>query len=486
MSVLVPVPVPHLNANDDAVLVVRWHADEGAEVAAGAPLVDVETTKSVATVDAPASGRLRRRVAEGIELPVGAELAVIESTGTEAAPASGPDARATPPAARVSGGGGADDNKRHEVLPGAGPALALPDGAEPCPVRLSREAARVVAERGLDPAKPFPGASGLVTAARLSEALLRGETQSGRSSHPPGAGDLVELAKTRPAGGASPARRERVAADKRAEIAALRQGAGDGLRSSLTTYFDSEPIRAALGEGRGLLAYVLAEVARLVAARPLFAAWHEGGATVYHDAVHLGVAVDLGDGLRVVTLRDADRADAAELEARLAERVLDCAERRLAPGDAEGSTFTVTDLSALDVLHFEPLINGRQSAILGVGGDASLPGWPVSLTMAFDHRVLNGRQAAEFLRELRSRLEALATRGEIVPDGAVADAGAGDDAQSGAGGGGSRAKISPSCDRCAVEAADYYARFGRAAILHNYTRADGTAGCICHACLALG
>lgn len=453
------VPVPTINANDESVVVVRWHVTDGARVEAGAPLVDVETTKSVVTIEAPATGVARPLVAEGAEIAVGAEIARIEGAVAAAAGAVAEPAGAMQPRAVAS----AATVPQAAVDPAATPLPVgqAESGAAESAVRLSREAARLVQERGVDPAAPFPAAKGLVTSARLRAAW--GEPAAERASGArvvPEANDGL--------------RRERTPADKRAEIAALREGAAEGLRSSLSVYFDSAPVRVALAGAPGILAQILAAAARLVAQRPALAAWHEGGATVFHDAVHLGVAVDLGDGLRVVTLRDAAMRDAATLELMLAEGTLACQERRLKPEEASGSTFTVTDLSGMDVLHFEPLLNGRQSAILGIGGDARLPGHPMSLTLAFDHRVLTGRQAAEFLRELRAKIEGLA---ESAPAASEPEPAA--DASE-------AAAALPSCDRCGIGVAEYYARFGRAGLMQNYTRMDGSTGCVCHSCVALG
>ncbi len=452
------VPVPTINANDESVVVVRWHVADGTAVEAGAPLVDVETTKSVVTIEAPAAGVVRPQVAEGREIAVGAEIARIEDavvSGSDTPVGTGTSTEAAAPVVTAPTAG---PEPTANVLRAVQAEGGVVDGA----VRLSREAARLVQARGADPAAPFPAAKGLVTSARLREAWGEAPVRAG------GGADVA-------AGERAAGRRERTPADKRAEIAALREGAAEGLRSSLSVYFDSAPVRAALEGGPGMLAQILAATAQLVAQRPAFAAWHEGGATVFHDAVHLGVAVDLGEGLRVVTLRDAAGHDAATLETLLAERTLACQERRLVPEDASGSTFTITDLSGMEVLHFEPLLNGRQSAILGIGGDARLPGHPMSLTLAFDHRVLTGRQAAEFLRELRGKIEALAAAG--APAAEANSAAAIEAAPPGS---------LPSCDRCGIGVGEYYARFGRAGLMQNYTRMDGSVGCVCHSCVALG
>jgi 2-oxoglutarate dehydrogenase E2 component (dihydrolipoamide succinyltransferase) len=163
----------------------------------------------------------------------------------------------------------------------------------------------------------------------------------------------------------------------------------------------------------------------------------------------------------VVTIPNAPTLNAAAIGRRLAELTLDYMENRLAPAEVQGATFTVTDLSAFDVLQFEPLINGRQSAILGIGGDSTLPGHPMSLTIAFDHRVLNGREVGMFLRSLRDRILARASPSSPAP-----------------------ATTPTCCDRCLIVVADYYQQFGAVGVMHHWTRPDGSTGLLCHSCLA--
>ena len=422
--------VPTINANDEFVVVVRWHAADGARIAKGTPLVDVETTKAVVTVEAERDGWVRHRARENSEIALGAELAWYFSEESELAAAVVDSPPAVP------------------LAPLAAPAAAAPAKAAPTAVeptgefsltRLTPEAEKLAASLGLDPLALGDAKLGLVTSNVLRERLAP------RSPVPVPADDGL--------------RRERAALAKRAEIGALSEGAEGNLRSSLTVYFDSAGVRArAEAEECGLLPLVLAELAPLLAANPRFTAFYEEGRTVFYDAVRLGVAIDLGQGLRVVTVRDAATLDAAAIGRRLAELTLDYMENRLAPAEVQGATFTVTDLSAFDVLQFEPLINGRQSAILGLGGDSTLPGHPMSLTIAFDHRVLTGREVGEFLRALRNRILSRA-----LDQGPAAPA---------------------CCDRCLIEVPAYYEKFGTVGVMHHYMRPDGSTGLLCHACLA--
>ena len=415
------VVVPTINANDDSVVLIRWHVADGGRVEAGAPLADVETTKAVVAIEAETAGWVRHSAKEGAEIAVGAPLAWVFSEQSESAAAES-----------------ASPDKVEEGHPNP-PAFSA--------TRLSPAAEKLAAEKGIDPSSLGAGL-GLITRTALQALLERGTGILPVSDETAG----VAPALLPPS---DPRRRERVPPSKRAEIQALRAGAGEGLKSSLTIYLDSAGARAAAAErGGAFLPLVLAELAALLAEHPRFTAFHEAGATVFHDAVHLGVAVDLGGGLRLVTLRDAAGQDAAALERRLAELTLDVIENNLALADAQGATFAVSDLSGFDIMQFEPLLNERQAAILGIGGDATLPGHPVSLTLAFDHRVLGGREVAVFLQALRDRILAHAT-----PEPAA-------------------------CDRCLIDVPSYYAKFGQVGVMHHYTRPDGSTGLICHACLA--
>ena len=135
------------------------------------------------------------------------------------------------------------------------------------------------------------------------------------------------------------------------------------------------------------------------------------------------------------------------------------------------STITVTDLSGFGVLHCHPIINGRQSTIIGLGGDGTQPNFPMSISMTVDHRVADGREVATFLKELRERILSYAPAAEEAesqpqaaspfPSGASTDI---------------------RCDRCEIDLASYYRRFARDARMMPYFREDGSIGGICHRC----
>jgi pyruvate/2-oxoglutarate dehydrogenase complex dihydrolipoamide acyltransferase (E2) component len=353
-------------------------------------------------------------------------------------------------------------------------AVAVPTvsgGSQYSATRFSKHAAQLLATHNLS-AADFPDA-GLMTASRLRRSLALHDPGED-VSHP------VEVA----ANGAAVAahatlprlRSERISLAKHAEVEALRAGESGNVNSMLSVRFDSAAIRRRLREERlfdgSIQPLALYEISRLLKGWPQFTAFYQRDEIHYYDRIDLGLAMDLGKGLKVVTLRAADQLTLGEIF----ERVLDMGtrylENRLRPEELAGSTLTVTDLSGLDILQFHPLVNGRQAAIIGLGGDKTLAGYPMSINMTFDHRVSNGREVAIFLNELRSRLLSYEAAHAIeVASHAVAAT----ESRKGE-------AMPAACDRCGLGVAAYYAGFGQDGYMLAYYKEDGSLGSVCHRC----
>jgi hypothetical protein len=155
------------------------------------------------------------------------------------------------------------------------------------------------------------------------------------------------------------------------------------------------------------LVVVLFELVRLLKKFPSLNAFYTDGSMFLYRHVHIGFAVDMGHGLKVLVVREAENLSFAELAERVEDLLVKYATGGLAVKEITGSTFTVTDLAQTGVFAFEPLINSRQAAILGIGAEnrpsnAGSNGF--MLSCAFDHRLNTGRVAAEFLAEFSLRL----------------------------------------------------------------------------------
>jgi pyruvate dehydrogenase E2 component (dihydrolipoamide acetyltransferase) len=134
----------------------------------------------------------------------------------------------------------------------------------------------------------------------------------------------------------------------------------------------------------------------------------------YFTGVHLGIAVDTERGLMVPTLFDADKLSLKDLSSAVKKLTAECQSGAINPDLLRGGSFTVSNLGALGVEHFTPVINPPQTGILGVCAitagireqNGALVSYPkMGLSLTYDHRALDGAPASRFLRELTDDLE---------------------------------------------------------------------------------
>jgi len=147
----------------------------------------------------------------------------------------------------------------------------------------------------------------------------------------------------------------------------------------------------------------------------LNAEWVEGQGIRRHNRIDLGVAVALEpEGLVVPVLRDAGRKTLRTLARELDELVQLARAGRLLADRVRGSTFTITNLGGAGVRAFTPIVNPDEAAILGVGRVRDVPAYvdgrlepraEMTLSLSFDHRIVDGLPAARFLGRIRDRLE---------------------------------------------------------------------------------
>jgi 2-oxoglutarate dehydrogenase E2 component (dihydrolipoamide succinyltransferase) len=455
------VAAPRINTNDDEIGVVAWHVEDGAYIEIGQELVDLETSKAVVTIEAEMGGYVRRIAKKGDIIRVGAPLCEVADRAG-AAPRE-------PDSAPAQAGPGPT-----AIMPVAAKAVA--SRTDPAPgkyssSRFSRGALQLIESLGLD-REDFKNA-GLVTARSIRGAPSPGSARtiapSGRSP------DAARAPGVRVASGHMSQRAETVSLGKRAEIESLTIGESGLVNSTLSVYFNSGPIRARLlqsGSFDGnIQPIIIYEISRLLRQWPQFTAYFEGNFIHYYERVDLGIAIDMGKGLKVVTVKDADVLTPMEIFEKTIEYGLKYLDNRIQPDELVGSTLTITDMSGMDVLHFKPLINGKQSAIIGLGGDSEQPGHPMSINMTFDHRVANGREAAGFLKELRSRILSYAPAPSVAAPVAP-DQPAPAPAPGGA----------VSCSRCGIDYKTYLQQCGHDAYMLACFSEEGTLESVCHRC----
>lgn len=163
------------------------------------------------------------------------------------------------------------------------------------------------------------------------------------------------------------------------------------------------------------LPLIVYEVSRLLSKYKVFNAYFMGNQIGYYKNINIGMATDIDDGLKVLTLQNTDKLNMNIIESKLYGLVEKYLDKKLDVTDVTGSTFTITDLSSSGIDFFTPLINTKQSAILGVSKvDTKLNRF--YLTLVFDHRVTEGKIASEFLVELKNRIESYSLTEDIEDD----------------------------------------------------------------------
>ena len=401
MSVHV-VKVPDIGEGIAEVEVVEWYVQPGDTINADQTVADLMTDKATVEVPSPISGRVVSLGGKaGDKLAVGAELIRLETDGAGTGAAATPAAGATSaPSARA-----------------AGKTAAAP--------------ATPVSETITSIDKPLASPSVRRHARELQIDLtrVRGSGPGGRIGHD----DLVRHAE---GASAKPERAPRYAErndQHDVAVIGLRRQIALRMRESLRiphfTYVEEidvtelEALRAQLndehGKERGRLTVLPFLMRALVLAMPSFPQMNarfddEKGIVTRYGAVHIGVAAQTEAGLMVPVVRHAEARDlwssAAEVT-RLAEAARSGKATR---DELSGSTITITSLGPLGGIVTTPVINTPEVAIVGVNriveravirSGVIVPRKMMNLSSSFDHRVVDGQQAAEFVQALRRYLE---------------------------------------------------------------------------------
>lgn len=398
------VRLPKLSMTMESGSVEHWLKQEGDTVKAGELLLEVQTDKAVLEVTAEAGGVLRKiYVAEGVEVPVNTVIAAIGDVD-EPVPAAPDDAPV--------------------ALPSAAPRAA-PSGvyvaeqtAREGRVKVSPVARKLAMQYGLDPAQIVGiGPGGRVekkdviaaAQARRGEAAGVAAPPLVRCDAPPPAGEEVRpLAGMRAAIAkrASAAARDIPHITLRALCNAVHLVA---LRERLRGQFEAEGHPAPT-----INDLLIAITASALARHPRLNGTLCDNTLRTGPVAHIGIVVAVDGGLLIPVLRDAGRLTLRELVAQRRTLVEQARAGHLPAAALEGGTFTISNLGATGVDSFTPIINPPQLAMLAVGAVAQravvyngavLAAPTLELTLAVDHRALDGYEAGQFLATLRDFVE---------------------------------------------------------------------------------
>jgi pyruvate/2-oxoglutarate dehydrogenase complex dihydrolipoamide acyltransferase (E2) component len=397
MSNRIEVTVPHENVNDPTAKLLDWKARAGTKVKAGEAIAEMENSKATFPVTAPAEGTIEYAREVGEEVPVGAVLCYLLSeaeagVGVQAPVTSEPDKTSQP-----------------------APAPA----AAPAEVVFSKAAQALMAQLRLDPAL-FAGMTFVKEAdVRRKAGMAEKPEPKAAASKPEAPAPAAVLAVPKDEEIAERVPLERAKTVENRELLAADRAA---LKSTLFYLCPAEGLQAACARRSPplpRLVVILFETARLLQKHRTLNACLVQNDALFYRHVHLGFAVDMGRGLKVLVIRKAEELSFAQLAESFDDLLVKYSTDSLSVADVTGSTFTVTDLGQEGVFGFVPLLNSNQAAILGIGAEEKRQGGFL-LSCSFDHRLTGGRQVAEFMRELSRRVVCHArSLGAGSPDGSV-------------------------------------------------------------------
>ena len=445
----VSVTMPMLGESVTEGTVTRWLKAVGDAVAVDEPLVEISTDKVDTELPSPVAGTLLEiTVGEDEVVAVGATLGLIGTAGAPAAATPAPQAPAAPaPEAPAP------------AAPVAAPAPAAPAPAAPAPAPTAPAPAPVVAAAatasGVDTSDSYvtPLVRKLAADNGVDLASVTGTGVGGRIRKSDVLAAATAKAAPAPAAAAAPvAAAAAVAASplrgRTEKMTRLRKVIAERMVESLqtsaqlTTVIEVDVTRISILRQKVKKSFEATEGVKLsflpffakaaVEALKQFPQLNASidmaeGTVTYHDGEHLGIAVDTERGLLVPVIRDAGDLNIGGI----ARKVADLAERtrtnKVGPDDLSGGTFTITNTGSRGALFDTPIINQPQVAILGTGAVVKRPvvvtdetgsdsiavRSMVYLALSYDHRLVDGADAARFLVAMKTRLEDGSFDGEL-------------------------------------------------------------------------
>ncbi len=423
----VSVTLPALGESVTEGTVTRWLKQEGDPVQADEPLLEISTDKVDTEIPAPASGVLLKiKVAADETAGVGTELAVIGSAAGP--PASSADVPA--PAAAPT------------VLPAQQPPAQQPPTQQPfVPERpVSGDGAsyvtplvrKLAAEHGVDLGNlSGTGVGGRIRKQDVLDAAKAAKAAADRAQ--PAQAAAPATAGQAPVA-ASPLRGRTEKMSRLRQVIAARMVESLHISAQLTTVVEVDVTKIARLRDRVKRDFEAREGVKL-SFLPFFALaavealkQHpnvnavvdtEKSEVTYHAAEHLGVAVDTERGLLVPVIRNAGDLNLAGLARKIADLAARTRDNKVMPDELSGGTFTLTNTGSRGALFDTPIINQPQVAILGTGSVVKRPvvvddpdlGETIAirsmvyLALTYDHRIIDGADAARFLATLKQRLE---------------------------------------------------------------------------------
>jgi pyruvate dehydrogenase E2 component (dihydrolipoamide acetyltransferase) len=397
--------MPQLGLTMEEGTIAKWIKQVGDKVAVGDVLVEITTDKLSSEIESEVEGVLLKIVAqEGEDIPVKGLLAIIGAEGEQVGGSSAPAA------------------KKEEVQTEAPKAeVAAPNAAsvtEGGRVKASPLAKKIASELGVDLSTVAgSGPNGRI----VQKDVLAAEVKPA----------VAEKAAPEVKAALAPAPVQAANADVVKPLTNMRKVIAKRMQQSkntaphvtITTEVNVDKtiaLRSKLNAKNADVRFSYTDILVKMCATalrnyPKINASITEDSMILHDKINIGVAVALDDGLIVPVVSNADRKGLKAITKETKDLINKARTNTLSPDEMSGATFTISNLGSYDIDGFTPVINLPEAAILGVGrivkkpivneNDEIVPASMMVLSMSFDHRVVDGAQAAEFLKALKGYLE---------------------------------------------------------------------------------
>jgi pyruvate dehydrogenase E2 component (dihydrolipoamide acetyltransferase) len=439
--------LPELGENISQGDLVRLMISPGTKVSEGQPVMELETDKAVVEVPSSVSGVVKEvKVKEGEKIKVGQVIFTLEGSGTAASSSSRPR---NAPVEHVSGQHGArlafqaairaEGKTEEQALP--------PDQPQQVPAQFSMPA-QLGKVAGTEHRQAIPAAPHVRRLARelgVDIYEVKGSGPGGRISED----DVKAHAKSLLSGAIRAAQATPRAGHfaqpqlpdfakwgkiERVSMRGVRRKTAEHLAEAWNTVphvtqhdradiTELEQLRARFApkaeEAGGKMTVTAIALKVCAAALKVFPQFNasidiEKEEIVYKQYINVGVAADTDRGLLVPVIRDVDKKNIVELAVELSQFSKKAREKKLAPADMEGGTFTITNLGGIGGIAFTPIVNYPEVAILGLSRSRIEPEWIngkfeprliLPLSLSYDHRLIDGADAARFLRWIAEAFE---------------------------------------------------------------------------------
>ena len=434
--------LPELGENISQGDLVRLMVAPGTKVSDGQPVMELETDKAVIEVPSSVSGVVKEiKVKEGEKIKVGQLIFTLEG----GAPPQAEPAQKSAPVEHVSGQHGArlafqaairaEGKTEEQALPPDQPVPVPPTFT--MPVQLGK----VAGTEHRDPVPAAPHVRRLARELGLDIYNVSGTGPAGRISED----DVKACAKATLAAAVQAPQAARIAEPKlpdfakwgkveRVSMRGVRRKTAEHLREAWITIphvtqhdradiTELEQLRAKFApraeEAGGKMTVTAIALKVCASALKVFPQFNasidvEKEEIVYKQYINIGVAADTDRGLLVPVIRDVDKKNIVELAAELSQLSKKARDKKLTPEEMEGGTFTITNLGGIGGTAFTPIVNHPEVAILGLSRGRMEPEWIngkfeprliLPLSLSYDHRLIDGADAARFLRWIAEAFE---------------------------------------------------------------------------------